>query len=60
MNVPALKGIHYAMMSGIMAAESIFASLKGEKDLAKSTCSPTMTRLYEAALYGKTFTASET
>ncbi len=35
-NVPALKGIHYAMMSGIMAAESIFASLKGEKDLAKS------------------------
>ena len=32
-NVPALKGIHYAMMSGIMAAESIFAALKEKKDL---------------------------
>ncbi|NIP31902.1 MAG: hypothetical protein GTO02_20660 [Candidatus Dadabacteria bacterium] len=27
-NVPALKGIHYAMTSGILAAEAIFASLK--------------------------------
>ncbi len=33
-NVPALKGIHYAMMSGIYAAESIFAALKrGTSDL---------------------------
>jgi electron-transferring-flavoprotein dehydrogenase len=32
-NVPALKGIHYAMMSGIMAAESIFTALKEKKDL---------------------------
>jgi len=27
-NVPALKGIHYAMLSGIYAARSIFAALK--------------------------------
>lgn len=32
-NVPALKGIHYAMMSGILAAESIFNSLKQKNDL---------------------------
>ncbi|MGB7290617.1 MAG: electron-transfer flavoprotein:ubiquinone oxidoreductase [Thermodesulfobacteriota bacterium] len=31
-NVPALKGIHYAMMSGIIGAESIFTVLKGKKD----------------------------
>jgi electron-transferring-flavoprotein dehydrogenase len=33
-NVPALKGIHYAMMSGIIAAESIFSALKGKNDPA--------------------------
>lgn len=33
-NVPALKGIHYAMMSGIMAAESIFSALKEKADLS--------------------------
>jgi electron-transferring-flavoprotein dehydrogenase len=27
-NVPALKGIHYAMKSGMLAAETIFAALK--------------------------------
>ncbi|MEK7668865.1 MAG: electron-transfer flavoprotein:ubiquinone oxidoreductase [Gemmatimonadota bacterium] len=32
-NVPALKGIHYAMWSGILAAEAIFAALKAGKDL---------------------------
>ncbi len=32
-NVPALKGIHYAMMSGMLAAESIFNSLKEKNDL---------------------------
>ena len=32
-NVPALKGIHYAMWSGILAAEQIFAQLKDGKDL---------------------------
>jgi len=32
-NVPALKGIHYAMTSGILAAEAIFAALKAGKDL---------------------------
>ncbi len=35
-NVPALKGIHYAMMSGIMAAESIFNSLKENKPLSEA------------------------
>jgi electron-transferring-flavoprotein dehydrogenase len=30
-NVPALKGIHYAMWSGIYAAESIFAALRAGK-----------------------------
>ena len=34
-NVPALKGIHYAMMSGIMAAESIFEALKEKRDLSE-------------------------
>jgi len=31
-NVPALKGIHYAMKSGILAADTIFAQLKNKKD----------------------------
>jgi electron-transferring-flavoprotein dehydrogenase len=31
-NVPALKGIHYAMWSGILAAESIFQILKAGGD----------------------------
>ena len=31
-NVPALKGIHYAMWSGILAAEAIFACLKAGGD----------------------------
>ncbi|OGQ06209.1 MAG: hypothetical protein A2W61_01775 [Deltaproteobacteria bacterium RIFCSPLOWO2_01_44_7] len=32
-NVPALKGIHYAMWSGMLAAETIFEALRGKKDL---------------------------
>lgn len=32
-NVPALKGIHYAMWSGILAAETIFSALKEGRDL---------------------------
>ena len=32
-NVPALKGIHYAMWSGILAAEAIFEALAAGKDL---------------------------
>lgn len=36
-NVPALKGIHYAMMSGIFAAEAIFNSLKSKNDLHTSS-----------------------
>ncbi len=31
-NVPALKGIHYAMWSGMLAAETIFAALKEGRD----------------------------
>jgi len=31
-NVPALKGVHYAMWSGILAAEAIFAALKDGRD----------------------------
>jgi electron-transferring-flavoprotein dehydrogenase len=33
-NVPALKGIHYAMWSGMLAAEAIFACLKQGRDPA--------------------------
>ncbi len=33
-NVPALKGIHYAMTSGILAAEAIFACLKAGRNPA--------------------------
>lgn len=33
-NVPALKGIHYAMWSGMLAAEAIFACLKAGGDPA--------------------------
>lgn len=32
-NVPALKGIHYAMWSGILAAEAVFEALKAGRDL---------------------------
>ncbi len=32
-NVPALKGIHYAMTSGILAADAIFAALRAGRDL---------------------------
>lgn len=35
-NVPALKGIHYAMQSGIFAAETIFEALK-VKDFTSNT-----------------------
>lgn len=35
-NVPSLKGIHYAMLSGILAAETIFSALKEKKDLLNS------------------------
>jgi electron-transferring-flavoprotein dehydrogenase len=37
-NVPALKGIHYAMMSGILAARAIFAALKAG-DTSKASLS---------------------
>jgi len=35
-NVPALKGIHYAMMSGIFAARAIFKALKAGDTSAQS------------------------
>jgi len=31
-NVPALKGVHYAMWSGMLAAESIFEAIRAGKD----------------------------
>jgi electron-transferring-flavoprotein dehydrogenase len=33
-NVPALKGVHYAMWSGILAADTIFACLEAGRDPA--------------------------
>lgn len=38
-NVPALKGIHYAMMSGILAARTIFQALK-KSDFSQATLAP--------------------
>lgn len=35
LNVPALKGIHYAMASGMLAAEAIFEALKSGRDLGR-------------------------
>jgi electron-transferring-flavoprotein dehydrogenase len=35
-NVPSLKGIHYAMESGILAAEAVFTALCGNVDLSSS------------------------
>ncbi|MBI3358793.1 MAG: 4Fe-4S dicluster domain-containing protein [Nitrospirae bacterium] len=34
LNVPALKGIHYAMASGIIAADTICSALKGGQDIS--------------------------
>ena len=33
-NVPKLKGIHYAMRSGMLAAEAIYEQLKAGHDLS--------------------------
>jgi electron-transferring-flavoprotein dehydrogenase len=35
-NVPKLKGIHYAMRSGMLAADAIYAQLKAGADLASA------------------------
>jgi len=43
-NVAALKGIHYAVQSGILAAESVFAALKADD------CSATHLAGYDEAL----------
>jgi electron-transferring-flavoprotein dehydrogenase len=37
-NVPALKGIHYGMWSGILAAEAIFKALNDARDLSAPGC----------------------
>ncbi|MEK7747524.1 MAG: electron-transfer flavoprotein:ubiquinone oxidoreductase [Nitrospirota bacterium] len=34
LNVPALKGIHYAMASGILAADTLFLALKNGQDIS--------------------------
>jgi electron-transferring-flavoprotein dehydrogenase len=34
-NIPRLKGVHYAMRSGMLAAEAIYAGLKAGADLAE-------------------------
>ncbi len=38
-NVPALKGVHYAMMSGILAARAIFKALKAQDTTKASLAS---------------------
>ncbi|MEZ4871722.1 MAG: 4Fe-4S dicluster domain-containing protein [Bdellovibrionales bacterium] len=37
-NVPALKGIHYAMLSGIYAARSAFQALKNQDTSSQTLC----------------------
>ena len=39
-DVPSLKGIHYAMQSGMYAARAIFAALKGD-DVSAAALGPT-------------------
>ncbi|NQZ00717.1 MAG: 4Fe-4S dicluster domain-containing protein [Bdellovibrionales bacterium] len=46
-NVPALKGIHYAMKSGALAAETIFKALKA-KDTSKEALKEYDTNLRES------------
>lgn len=50
-DVPSLKGIHYAMMSGIFAARTIFAALK-----AGDTSASTLSR-YDELVRGSSITA---
>jgi electron-transferring-flavoprotein dehydrogenase len=45
-NVPRLKGVHYAMRSGMLAAEAIYRGLKDGADLAQ----PRALEPYDAAL----------
>lgn len=50
-NVPALKGIHYAMESGIIAAETIFEKLKVQANLqAAGTLSAYDSRVRESRI----------
>jgi len=49
-NVPALKGIHYAMLSGIMAARSIFQALKNG-DTSKASLSTYDQALKESVIW---------
>ncbi len=45
-NIPRLKGVHYAMRSGMLAAESIYAGLKAGRDLTE----PGALQSYDAAV----------
>jgi electron-transferring-flavoprotein dehydrogenase len=46
-NVPALKGIHYAIQSGIYAADSIFEALK-KNDFSKNTLSSYSAKVHQS------------
>lgn len=48
-NVPALKGIHYAMISGILAARSVFQALKS-KDVSQKTLSSYDEAIWSSAI----------
>jgi len=49
-NVPALKGIHYAMLSGIYAARTIFEALKNQ-NFSHATLSQYDNRIKESVIY---------
>jgi electron-transferring-flavoprotein dehydrogenase len=46
-NVPALKGLHYAMQSGVYAADTIFEALKAD-NFTSSTLSAYDTRIHNS------------
>ena len=43
-NVPILKGIHYAIHAGILAAEEIFARSRPARPTSRATSRPSRTR----------------
>ena len=51
--MPALKGIHYAVESGMLAAEAIFAALQPGEVAWRRTRSRRTTRRVRAGLIGK-------
>lgn len=50
-NVPALKGIHYAMKSGMLAAETIFAALKNSPAESTDTLPSSALKSYDEAIF---------